>query len=63
MEDITMKKAYIKPQLNVFEIESSNLCAVSDNSANIYGTQKGASGALSREGGLVWELEEVSEEE
>ncbi len=31
-----MKKTYSNPQMNVFEIEAPNLCAVSDKSANIY---------------------------
>ena len=30
-----MKKTYSNPQMNVFEIEAPNLCAVSDGSATI----------------------------
>lgn len=69
MEDIKMKKTYIKPQMKVFDIDTPNLCGVSgDNtrgSASIYteGGKVDADQALSREGGLIWELEEVSEEE
>ena len=67
MEDIKMKKTYIKPYINLFKIEVPNLCNISANEtsgkADLYNTQVNAGDALSREGGLVWELEEVTEEE
>ena len=45
-----MKKTYSNPQMNVFEIEAPNLCAVSDGSASINtpGDKVSAGDALGR---------------
>ena len=57
MEEIKMKKTYIAPSLEVVFVEVSNLMQTISNAGDISNAEADA-----REGGLVWELEEVSEE-
>ena len=53
-----MKKTYIAPSLEVVFVEVSNLMQTISNAGDISNAEADA-----REGGLVWELEEVSDEE
>lgn len=55
---MTMKKTYLAPSLEVVIVEVNHLMGNSlENQGVINGVENDA-----REGGLVWELEEVSEE-
>jgi len=51
-----MKKTYINPKMEVFEIEAPNLCTVSNNSASIYTSGSGvnAGDALGRDTEEEW---------
>lgn len=57
---MTMKKTYIAPESQVIRIES--LSAIMNASLGEKEAGQGAQ-VYAREGGLVWELEEVTEEE
>lgn len=54
-----MKKTYINPSINIVRIETISFLA---DSVKFNSTKVNASEAEAREGGLIWELEEVSEE-
>jgi len=56
-----MKKIYIAPNVQVVKVELQQMIAESIEKHDE--TTKGFDQTLSREGGLVWELEEVTEEE
>lgn len=58
MEELKMKKTYIAPSLEIVFVEVSNLMDTISGGGDISNVEGDA-----REGGLVWELEEVSEEE
>lgn len=58
MEDIKMKKKYIAPSLEVVIVEVNHLMGNSLENQGVINNVEGDA----REGGLVWELEEVSEE-
>jgi len=58
MEDIKMKKKYTAPALEVVFVEVSNLMETISKGDGVVNNVE----ADAREGGLVWELEEVSEE-
>lgn len=60
MEDIKMKKTYIAPETLEHKINIESLLNI--NSLQRGEADSNATG-MAREGGLVWELEEVSEEE
>ena len=55
-----MKKIYIAPKMQVVNVETQNMMDIASKHDNI---SKDYNETLSREGGLVWELEEVTEEE
>ena len=59
MEDIKMKKTYIAPETLEHKINIESLLNITSLQGEANSNTKG----MSREGGLVWELEEVSEEE
>jgi hypothetical protein len=56
-----MKKIYIAPETQVVKVELQQMIAESINKSDT--TTKGFDQSLSREGGLIWELEEVNDEE
>lgn len=56
-----MKKIYIAPKTQVVNVELQQMIAESIDKHD--DTTKGFNQSLSREGGLVWELEEVNDEE
>ena len=55
-----MKKIYIAPNVQVVKVETQNMMQEMSKHDE---TTKGFDQSLAREGGLVWELEEVTEEE
>lgn len=59
MEDIKMKKTYIAPSLEIVFVEVSNLMDTISGAGEISNTE----GDAREFGGLVWELEEINEEE
>lgn len=59
MEDIKMKKTYISPETQEHKINIESLLNVN----SLQGEANSNTVGMSREGGLVWELEEVTEEE
>ena len=59
MEDIKMKKTYIAPETLEHKINIESLLDVT----SLQGEAGEGDVGMAREGGLVWELEEVSEEE
>ena len=59
MEDIKMKKTYIAPETLEHKINIESLLQVT----SLQGEADPDAEGMAREGGLVWELEEVSEEE
>ncbi len=52
-----MKKTYINPAVKVITIARPNLCVISNNSADIYTTNVGASEALGRDSEGDWDEE------
>ena len=54
-----MKKIYIAPNVQVVNVETQSMM----QEMSKHETTKDFDQSLSREGGLVWELEEVTEEE
>ena len=58
MEDIKMKKTYIAPETLEHKINIESLL----NITSLQDEAPEDSEGMAREGGLVWELEEVSEE-
>ena len=66
MEDIKMKKTYIAPNVNVYKVEINNILAGSPQiNRGTTTAEEGTSDSpvnLSREGGLIWELEEINDE-
>ena len=58
-----MKKIYIAPETQVVNVELQQMIAESIERHDGDSTTKGFNESLSREGGLVWELEEVNDEE